>query len=135
MAFFGLFLGPWLHTWYKFLHRMLPAPEAVAGKVNWGHIAKLTLTDQAINGPAICGSFFIGLGLLEGQSPAQIQEALQKHFVSTVLLNWSFWGGAMALNFRFLSPTYRVLGVNVSALSYIRFESEGSDAASSRVAD
>ncbi|MDP2435548.1 MAG: Mpv17/PMP22 family protein [archaeon] len=130
MAFFGLFLGPWLHCWYKGLERMLPTPAAAAGAVHWGHIAKRTAVDQAVNGPFICFGFFAGLGLLEGHSPAQIEASLRQHYLNTVLLNWGFWCPAMALNFRFLSPAYRVLGVNVSALawntalSYIRFESE-----------
>ena len=130
MALFGLFLGPWLHGWYKGLEKMIPAPAAVAGgRVPWGHIAKLTAVDQSVNGPFICFAFFAGLGVLEGNSTEQIKEALRQHYVNTVLLNWSFWIGAMALNFRFLPPTYRVLGVNVTALawntalSYIRYES------------
>lgn len=129
MAIVGLFLGPWLHVWYNQLHRLMPAPAPVVGKaVDWAHIAKLTVVDQAVNGPLICFGFFTGLGLLEGQSWDQISSTLHDNYAKTVLLNWCWWGGAMAANFRFLSPQYRVLGVNCSALawntalSFIRFE-------------
>ena len=129
MTAVGLVMGPWLHIWYKTLPKLVPRPANLApGAISWSHIGKQTVVDQAVNGPLLCLYFFTAIGTLEGNSMSQIQDNLRQNYLSTVAKNWGFWGGAMALNFRFLSPTYRVLGVNLSGLawnsilSWIQFE-------------
>lgn len=76
MTFFGAcFAGPVLHNWYGFLDRTIRLSTPVRSLL--GRVA----IDQMLFAPCFIASFFVGQGLLAGESWPTIQERLQKVWV------------------------------------------------------
>ncbi|KAF9103076.1 Protein required for ethanol metabolism, partial [Mortierella sp. AM989] len=73
MAFFGaVFAGPVIHHWYKFLDKTIRLSTPVRSSL--GRVA----VDQVFFAPCFIASFFVGQGLLGGESMQTIQDKLKK---------------------------------------------------------
>lgn len=73
MVVFGAgFAGPVLHHWYKFLDRNIRLATQVQSLI--GRVA----VDQIFFAPCFIASFFVGQGLLAGESRETIQARLNK---------------------------------------------------------
>ncbi|KAF9352775.1 hypothetical protein BGX26_009445 [Mortierella sp. AD094] len=73
MAFFGAaFAGPIFHRWYNFLDKTIRLSTPVRSSL--GRVA----VDQIFFAPCFIASFFVGQGLLGGESWQTIQDRLKK---------------------------------------------------------
>lgn len=73
MVVFGAgFAGPVLHNWYKFLDKNIRLATPVQSLI--GRVA----VDQIFFAPCFIASFFVGQGLLAGESRETIQARLNK---------------------------------------------------------
>lgn len=73
MVVFGAgFAGPVLHHWYKFLDKNIRLATQVQSLI--GRVA----VDQIFFAPCFIASFFVGQGLLAGESRETIQARLNK---------------------------------------------------------
>jgi len=74
MMAIGLTLGLPHHFWYKFLDRVIPGAALLS-------VGKKILLDQTIFSPFNNVSFFMGAGLLEGNTVRQSWDELRAKFV------------------------------------------------------
>ncbi|KAF9154044.1 Protein required for ethanol metabolism [Mortierella sp. AD010] len=81
MAFFGAaFAGPLFHHWYNFLDKTIRLSTPVRSSL--GRVA----VDQIFFAPCFIASFFVGQGLLKGESWQTIQGRLKKARADTDIL-------------------------------------------------
>lgn len=109
-AFGVFFIGPVMHKWFAILDKVVPASKV-------GPLVKVGL-DQAIIGPLVCFSFFSLMGLMEGQSPAQIENRLKNHFWPTLVMNWKVWPAIQLANFYLVPLPLRVLWANLGQFGW-----------------
>lgn len=79
MLIVGTAQGPLNHWWYWWLDRYLPGRKITT-------IGKKILADQLIASPLGSGSFFLGLGLLEGKTLLQSWEEFSNKFIMVYLV-------------------------------------------------
>ncbi|TXT11178.1 hypothetical protein VHUM_01929 [Vanrija humicola] len=114
----GLVFAPLSHAWLGLVDRVrLTTQLRTLG-------ARLAL-DQLIWGPFIVGVFWGSNGVLEGKSPAQVQEKVEHAFVSSYIKSLCVFGPTQVINFAFVPLHHRLavqqtvgLGWNIW-LSYI----------------
>ncbi|KAL1410459.1 hypothetical protein Q8F55_004470 [Vanrija albida] len=114
----GLVFAPLSHAWLGLVDRVrLTSKLHTLG-------ARLAL-DQLIWGPFIVGVFWGSNGVLEGKSPAQVQEKVEHAFVSSYIKSLCVFGPTQVINFAFVPLHHRLavqqtvgLGWNIW-LSYI----------------
>lgn len=107
MGSFGLFLdAPLLYYWYKLLDSKIPARSMSA-------ISKKIVLDQVVCTPVIYILFFPFLGVMKGHSWEEIKTKTKKDFLPTILYDATVWVPANLINFRYVSPTYRVAYIGV----------------------
>ncbi|XP_077982066.1 mpv17-like protein 2 [Glandiceps talaboti] len=114
MFVIGLILGPFNHCWYKFLDHILPART-------FGIIVRKILLDEIIASPFFATTFFMGMGILEGEGVQKSFDILKEKFLSVYLADWCVWPGAQCINFYFVPTRYRVLYVNSVTLGWDTF--------------
>lgn len=110
----GALVGPTLHFWYSFLHKVLPAANSM------GAMGRLGL-DQFVFAPVFIGTFLSSLLSLEHVSGNEAETALQEKIQTklqtdwwpAVQINWLMWIPAQFVNFRFIPGKYQVLFANV----------------------
>ncbi|KAI8361860.1 hypothetical protein B0O80DRAFT_434519 [Mortierella sp. GBAus27b] len=113
MTFFGLsFAGPVLHNWYKFLDKSIRLGTPVRSML--GRVA----VDQMFFAPCFIASFFVGQGLLAGESWATIQERLQRGYPGALRSNYIVWPAVQCLNFWLVPLQHRLMFVNTFALGW-----------------
>ncbi|XP_072041004.1 mpv17-like protein 2 isoform X2 [Amphiura filiformis] len=105
MLTIGLLLGPLNHYWYLLLDRVLPG---ATGRI----VAKKVLLDEIIASPIFTTSFFMGVGLLEGNTVGDSFAILRKKFLTVYMMDLMVWPPVQAINFFFVPPQLRVLYVN-----------------------
>ena|SRR3990167_2413902 len=99
---FGLLIdAPILFWWYRLLDTKIPSTTSSAV------IKKLAL-DQMLCAPFVYFLFFPFLGILKQHSYEQISEKIRKDFLKTYLFDCALWIPANLINFRYISPQYRV---------------------------
>jgi len=82
MLIVGTVQGPPNHWWYCWLDRVLP------GK-SMSTVCKKIVADQLIASPLGSGSFFLGVGLLEGRTVPQCWDEYKSKFAMVYLVNAS----------------------------------------------
>lgn len=111
LTFGTLWVGPALHVWYSFLTRIVPGSSA-------GQVVLKMCIDQAVFAPLAAGSFFIGLGALEGRSAADIESKVRTGFVPTLIANYKVWPAVQLINFKLVPTALQPLFVNCVALGW-----------------
>ncbi|KAI9563711.1 hypothetical protein GHT06_011175 [Daphnia sinensis] len=111
MMAIGLTLGLPHHFWYKFLDHAIPGASLLC-------VGKKILLDQTIFSPFNNVSFFMGAGLLEGNTTRQAWDELKSKFLMVYKTDCSVWPPAQFINFFYVSPVYRVLYVNVLTVGW-----------------
>eukprot|EP00240_Pyramimonas_obovata_P012788 CAMPEP_0118923856 /NCGR_PEP_ID=MMETSP1169-20130426/2237_1 /TAXON_ID=36882 /ORGANISM="Pyramimonas obovata, Strain CCMP722" /LENGTH=252 /DNA_ID=CAMNT_0006864911 /DNA_START=46 /DNA_END=804 /DNA_ORIENTATION=+ len=111
IGLFGLaFYGPASGAWYGYLdsHVMPDNPTSASA------VALKTAADQLLWAPILITTLFAwDLCWSEEQSLNQLPQKFRQDLLATLLVNWTFWPAFHLVNFRFVSPTDRVLYVNV----------------------
>ncbi|XP_050406364.1 protein Mpv17 [Patella vulgata] len=123
---FGLiFLGPLMRGWYLLLERLYAGTRLAS--------LKMVVTDQLSFAPLVCFSFVTGMGLLKGDSVADIKKTLNEIYFDILIANYQVWPAAQLINFYFVPLQHRVLVVNFVALgwnTYLAWKSEKSKSSS-----
>merc|ERR1712093_622401 len=100
---------------------VIERPHFPAGGV-WRYDALRTARQGAFGvffiGPLVCFSFFSLMGLMEGQSPAQIENRLKNHFWPTLIMNWKVWPAIQLANFYLVPLPLRVLWANLGQFGW-----------------
>ncbi|KAF7982073.1 hypothetical protein HWV62_30372 [Athelia sp. TMB] len=107
---FGFALGPFIGKWNSFLERRFPlrAVAGGAGKVSTRALSKRVAMDQLVMAPAGIAVFIGSMGIMEGRSPAQIQQKVGDIYLPALTANWKVWPIAQLINFRYMPLAYRV---------------------------
>lgn len=122
----GLYIGPTLHVWYRFINAKY---YGASGKM----VLKRLFMDQFVFAP-ICTPVFMGLIVyLEKKDTSQVKLQIQNCWWNTMKSNWMVWIPAQFLNFKVVPVHYQVLFSNMvgmfwnSYMSYIshRKQSKG----------
>ena len=110
-----LWVGPVLHYWYGALFQAFPKQVLLRVAV-----------DQVAFAPVFLTSFLSWLWCLEGEQPSKLPSRLKDNVPEIVVVNWSLWIPAQAINFHFVLPKYHVLFSNIVALvwnAYLSYSS------------
>jgi len=116
MLIVGTVQGPPNHWWYCWLDRVLP------GK-SMSTVCKKIVADQLIASPLGSGSFFLGVGLLEGRTVPQCWDEYKSKFAMVYLMDWLVWPPSQLINFLFVPNVYRVLYVSTVTVAWNVFMS------------
>jgi len=101
-AFIGSgILSPMLYGWYKILDKRMPG-TSIATSI------KKSVIDVVGCGIPYYSAFYCGLSLLEGGSREQIYEDWKFKVLPTYLIGTVLWIPAQVINFKIISPQYRV---------------------------
>ncbi|KAI9274395.1 hypothetical protein BDA99DRAFT_497377 [Phascolomyces articulosus] len=111
-GFGGLFAGPVLSNWYRFVELNIKGATPVTT------LLKKVAADQFLCAPIFIGVFFSAQGLLEGKSVGQIQEKLENGYTTAVLANYKIWPAVQLINFYFTPLNYRLMVTNVVSLGW-----------------
>ncbi|XP_020015262.1 mpv17-like protein 2 isoform X2 [Castor canadensis] len=103
----GCSMGPFLHYWYLWLDRVLPA----SGLRGLPNVLRKVLVDQLVASPMLGVWYFLGLGCLEGQTLDQSCQELREKF-------WDFY------KFRVTYINCLTLGWD-TYLSYLKYRIPG----------
>ncbi|KAG0060202.1 Protein required for ethanol metabolism [Linnemannia elongata] len=113
MVVFGAgFAGPVLHNWYKFLDKNIRLATPVQSLI--GRVA----VDQIFFAPCFIASFFVGQGLLAGESRETIQARLNKGYLGALKSNYMVWPTVQLANFWLVPLQHRLMVVNTFALGW-----------------
>ncbi|GAV01022.1 hypothetical protein RvY_11798 [Ramazzottius varieornatus] len=115
MATTGMFvMGPLSHHWFRALDRRWPKTD--------GHtIAKKVATDQLVSGPPFQFAFFWSMGTLEGKSWKEVCEEYRSKFLTVFLADCALWVPMQCINFRFVSPKFRILFISCTFVVWNTF--------------
>ncbi|RDD40226.1 Mpv17-like protein 2 [Trichoplax sp. H2] len=111
MATVGLLVGLPTHYFYTFLDQKLVGTAATT-------IGKKVVLDEALMAPISISTFYLGMGMLEGQNWDDSKDEWQRKFWPTYKVDVIVWPIGQAINFKFIPGTWRVLYVNVLTLFY-----------------
>ncbi|KAI9487328.1 MAG: sym-1 [Benjaminiella poitrasii] len=111
-TFGGVFAGPVLSVWYRYVDRKITIKNPFQGLV-----AKVTL-DQFVFAPFFIAAFFTGQGLFEGKSVKEIKEKLSNGYKTALIGNYKIWPAVQFINFYFTPLNYRLLVTNTVALGW-----------------
>jgi len=107
---FGFTLGPFIGKWNVFLERRFPLRTVASssGKVSARALSKRVAMDQLVMAPAGVAVFIGAMGIMEGRSPAQINQKFGDIYLPALSANWKIWPVAQLINFRYMPLAYRV---------------------------
>ncbi|CAH1778744.1 unnamed protein product [Owenia fusiformis] len=111
LATSGVFIGPMCHYWYRFLDRVIPGRtiKAVSKKIFW---------DQLIFSPVNISTFFIVVGIIEGQSLKSLYQELKCKGPTLFKAELMIWPPAQLMNFAVVPLRFRVLFDNTVSLGF-----------------
>merc|ERR1712126_114497 len=93
-----------LHFWYKWLDRVMPVFTGTTARI----IARKVAVDAIVFAVPYYTAFYVCLNYLSKVPIEESLEELRKKLVPTILSTTAFWVPAQTVNFRFISPRYRV---------------------------
>ncbi|KAI8067018.1 uncharacterized protein B0P05DRAFT_207593 [Gilbertella persicaria] len=111
-AFGGVFAGPVLSQWYRFVDRKVTIKSPAQGL-----FVKVAL-DQFCFAPFFIAAFFTGQGLFEGKSIRDIKDKLASGYTTALVGNYKIWPAVQIVNFYFTPLNYRLMVTNVVALGW-----------------
>ncbi|KAI8992424.1 putative integral membrane protein, Mpv17/PMP22 family [Pilobolus umbonatus] len=111
-SFGGLFAGPTLSYWYRYLDRIVKTPSPAKG------LLYKVLLDQVVFAPFFIGAFFSVQGLFEGKSVKDIQDKLSQGYTTALIGNYKLWPAVQVVNFYFTPLNYRLLVTNIIATGW-----------------
>ncbi|KAF1802970.1 hypothetical protein FB192DRAFT_1365801 [Mucor lusitanicus] len=111
-AFGGVFAGPALSNWYRFIDRKVTTKNAFQG------LATKVVLDQFIFAPFFIAAFFTGQGIFEGKSLQEIKDKLSSGYTTALIGNYKIWPAVQVVNFYFTPLNYRLMVTNVVALGW-----------------
>jgi len=97
----GVF-APVLHFWYKWLDRVMPGTAARI-------VARKVAVDAVVFAVPYYTAFYVCLNYLSKVPLEESLAELRKKLVPTILSTTAFWVPAQTINFRYISPKYRVI--------------------------
>uniref|UniRef100_G3MPX4 Mpv17-like protein n=1 Tax=Amblyomma maculatum TaxID=34609 RepID=G3MPX4_AMBMU len=110
MVFATTVSAPFLHYWYRYLDRAIPAKgtkEAI----------QKALADQAVSSTIILAIFYPAMSAMEGKE--DIFAELKAKFVPTYKLSCCFWIPAQCFNFFLVPPHLRVVTVGICSFAWV----------------
>ncbi|KAI7895880.1 uncharacterized protein EV154DRAFT_494064 [Mucor mucedo] len=111
-AFGGVFAGPALSTWYRFIDKKVTTTNRFKG------LAIKVGLDQFVFAPFFIAAFFTGQGLFEGKSINEIKSKLESGYTTALAGNYKLWPAVQIVNFYFTPLNYRLMVTNVVALGW-----------------
>ncbi|WVQ77498.1 hypothetical protein IAR50_007184 [Cryptococcus sp. DSM 104548] len=119
---FGMAEGPLIGRWMSFLERRIPMRNILkSGGSTIAHgaatrrqrgeglqIAKRVLADQVIMAPIGLFLFVGSMGLMEGQSRAELSQKFRDIYWVAFMADWAVWPVIQTINFKFMPLPYRV---------------------------
>ncbi|CAL4155938.1 unnamed protein product, partial [Meganyctiphanes norvegica] len=114
-TFYGFVWYPVIyHYWYRWLDaRFVGTSLAV--------VATKTLIDQFVIEPPLITSFYVGMSLMEGKE--DITEEWRVKFLTTFISGSVFWLPVMAINFRLMPNSMRVIFLGAAQFFWRNFVS------------
>ena len=118
-SFEGLYMGGIFH----FLCQAFPLVVCAAGRQlparSWlgdklqatgsaAHAFGCAVVDNIHDGAIMIPSYFVGVGLLQGDSLADARHNLRAEWLNSYLVGAGFWLPVMSINFAMIPPQYRV---------------------------
>merc|ERR1711974_24807 len=105
--------GPAMHYWYKFVDKMIP-PGGLAKTL------QRVFLDQTVFAPFVISTFFLSTGLMEGKTPDQLYKNIlgSGALWEALLVNWSVWPFAQAVNYGLVPQQHRVLFVSCVSVAW-----------------
>ncbi|WVQ77499.1 hypothetical protein IAR50_007185 [Cryptococcus sp. DSM 104548] len=120
-AAFGMAMGPFIGRWMAFLERRIPMgyvsksagatlPQAAArSKGGEGvQLAKRVMADQMVMAPVGLFLFVGSMGIMEGQSRAELSQKFRDIYWVALIADWAVWPMIQTINFKFMPLPYRV---------------------------
>ena len=98
----GLVLAPGLHYWYLWLDKVLPGTALVT-------VAKKTFIDVSLFAIPYYSAFYVLLNMMSGESFSEAVLELKQKLAPTMTTMACFWIPAQTINFRYVSPTKRII--------------------------
>lgn len=105
----GSAVGPFQHVFYTFLDKKFPKKTKTV-------ILKKLFIDQLFAASMLNLILIAGIHLLDGQKLSALPEAFKEKFLTLYFYDCILWIPAQLLNFNFVSPTHRVLYINLVTL-------------------
>ena len=102
--------APLFRIWYKWLDAKFVGTTATI-------VAKKCFLDQFMLGPPCLALFFVTMNVLERNGDV-LAEA-KKKFWYTFAIDCTFWIPVQAMNFLFVSPTFRVLYLGIASFAWL----------------
>lgn len=112
-AFGGLIAGPFSHSFYEFVSRIVP-------DVRYKRILEFLL-ERFTFAPILCALSLYFLTIFEGKSPDQALKNLLALYKSVLVANWRYLTLPVFLNFKFVPPMLRVFVGNMIGFFWILY--------------